>query len=191
MSPNFPLAARFAAERAQARVEQLLASGSPLHETLAELVRIVEDASPSGVLGSILVLDDDGRHLRHGGAPSLPDAYNAAIDGLEIGPEVGSCGTAAYTNETVSVYDVSTNPLWANFRDLAFQHGLRACWSTPIRGTDGRVVGTFANYYRVVRDPSPVDRELTDMITRAAAKAIEHDRETRLRSSAATVDASA
>lgn len=177
MSSNAPVAARFAAERVQSRVDHLLTSGAPLEQTLSELVRIVEQESPSGVLGSILVLDDDGRHLRHGGAPSLPEAYNAAIDGLEIGPDVGSCGTAAYTNSTVSVYDIDTNPLWANFRDLAKQHGLRACWSTPIHGSDGRVVGTFANYYRVVRDPSPADRELTDMITRAAAKAIEHERE--------------
>lgn len=74
-------------------------------------------------------------------------------------PEVGSCGTAAFHDKTVAVYDIATNPLWANFKDL-----------------DGKVLGTFANYYRVVRDPSPKDEELTELITHAAANAIEHDR---------------
>lgn len=157
----------------QKRMAELLASGAPLHETLDELLRLVESLSPAGMLASILLLDEDGRHLRHGGAPSLPAAYNAAIDGIEIGPEVGSCGTAAFHDRTVVVYDIANNHLWANFRDLALQHGLRACWSTPIHGADGKVLGTFANYYPVVRDPSPVDRKLTEMVTRTAAAAIE------------------
>lgn len=168
--------------RAKERVTGLIASGAPLHDTLAELVRVIEDATPSGMVASILILDEDGRHLLHGAGPSLPDAYNKAIHGLEIGPEVGSCGTAAFHDKTVSVFDIANNPLWANFRGLALEYGLRACWSTPIHGTDGKVLGTFANYYRVVRDPSPVDRELTEMITQAAATAIEHDRQTRLAS---------
>lgn len=167
---------RSAAARAHERITKLLASGVSLRETLEELVRIVENGTPSGVLASVLLLSDDGRHLLHGAAPSLPDAYNEAIHGIEIGPEVGSCGTAAYHDRTVSVYDIATSPLWANFRDLALQHGFRACWSTPIHGSDGRILGTFANYYRFVRDPSPADRELTDLIRKTAAMAIEHDR---------------
>ena len=173
---------RTAAVRARERVTELIASGAPLHETLEELVRIIEGATPSGMVASILLLDEEGRHLLHGAGPSLPDAYNKAIHGLEIGPEVGSCGTAAFHDKTVSVFDIANNPLWANFRDLALQFDLRACWSTPIHGTDGKVLGTFANYYRVVRDPSPLDRELTERITQAAASAIEHDRQTRLTS---------
>lgn len=171
---------RSAAAHAKERSEELIASGAPLHETLDELVRIVEGATASGMIGSILILDDDGRHLVHGAGPSLPDAYNKAIHGLEIGPEVGSCGTAAFHDKTVSVFDIANNPLWANFRDLALQHDLRACWSTPIHGSDGKVLGTFANYYRVVRDPSPVDQKLTEMIMQTAATAIEHDRQRRL-----------
>lgn len=171
---------RTAAARAKERIEQLIASGAPLRETLAELVRIVEGATASGMVGSILILDRDGRRLVHGAGPSLPEAYNEAINGLEIGPEVGSCGTAAFHDKTVSVFDIANSPLWADFRDLALRYDLRACWSTPIHGSDGKVVGTFANYYRVVRDPSPVDRELTDMIRQTAAMAIEHDRQTRL-----------
>ncbi|HYK03045.1 MAG TPA: GAF domain-containing protein [Thermoanaerobaculia bacterium] len=173
---------RTAAVRARERVTELILSGAPLSETLEALVGIIESATASGMLASILILDEDGRHLLHGAAPSLPDAYNKAIHGLAIGPEVGSCGTAAFHNRTVSVFDIANNPLWANFRDLALQFDLRACWSTPIHGSDGKVLGTFANYYRVVRDPSPVDRELTEMITQAAATAIEHDRQTRLAS---------
>ena len=165
--------------RVHERVAGLIDSGASLRETLDELVRGVERLSPAGMLGSILVLDADGRHLRHGSAPSLPPAYSAAIDGVEIGPEVGSCGTAAFQDRTVVVYDIANDRLWANFRDLALQHGLRACWSTPIHGSDGKVLGTFANYYPVVRDPSPVDRELTEMITCTAAMAIELDRQNR------------
>jgi len=165
---------RSAVSRERERIAEMISAGAPLRETLEALVNLVESVSAAGMIGSILVLDD-GR-LRHGGAPSLPDAYNNAIDGLEIGPDVGSCGTAAYLDRTVVVFDIANNPLWAQFRDLALAHGLRACWSTPIHDPDDKVIGTFANYYPVVRDPSPVDQELTDMITRTAALAIEHSR---------------
>lgn len=154
------------------RIQALMASQAPLRDTLAGLVRLVEEATPSGMLGSILILED-GRRLRHGAGPSLPDAYNAAIDGVEIGPDVGSCGTAAFQDRTVSVYDIANDGRWKNFRDLALEHGLRACWSTPIHDSRDNVLGTFANYYRVVRDPSPIDLELTARITHAAATAIE------------------
>lgn len=162
--------------QASQRVGEITASGMPLRQTLEEIVRTIEGSTASGMIASILILSDDGRHLRHGAGPSLPEAYNAAIDGIEIGPEVGSCGTAAYEGKTVAVYDIATSPLWANFKDLALAHGLRACWSTPIRGSDGSVLGTFANYYRIVRDPSPTDEKLTNLITHAAATAIENDR---------------
>ena len=158
------------------RLSGMIAAGAPLGETLEELVRTVEGMTASGMLASILVLDRDGRHLLHGAAPTLPPAYNATINGIEIGAEVGSCGTAAFHAKTVSVFDIANDPLWANFKDLALQHGLRACWSTPILGPDGSVLGTFANYYRVVRDPSPIDLALTEMVTRTAAMAIEQDR---------------
>jgi GAF domain-containing protein len=174
--PSLPHDDRVTLATAQERITRMIDSGTPLRETLEELVRIVEDMTPSGMVGSILLLDEEGRQLHHGAAPSLPDPYTSAIDGLTIGPEVGSCGTAAFHDTTVSVFDIANNPLWANFKDLALEHGLRACWSTPIHGSDGRVLGTFANYYKVVRDPSPVDLELTEMITRTAAMAIEQDR---------------
>jgi GAF domain-containing protein len=173
---------RLALTAAQERITGMLASGASLRETLDTLMRIVEGMTPSGMLGSILILDQKRQHLLHGAGPSLPEAYNAAINGIEIGPQVGSCGTAAFHDKTVSVFDIANNPLWANFKDLALQYGLRACWSTPIHGSDGQVLGTFANYYRFVRDPSPVDRELTETATRMAAMAIEHNRRASLAS---------
>lgn len=163
---------------AKRRLEEMIDSGKPLREVLDELVRTVEGLTSSGMIGSILILDDHGRRLLHGAGPSLPDEYNAAIDGIEIGPDVGSCGTAAYSDIAVSVFDIEHNPLWANFKDLALKYGLRACWSMPIHGSGGKVIGTFANYYKVVRDPSPKDQALTDMITSTAAKAIERSRPT-------------
>lgn len=167
---------RLALANAQGRITDMVGSGAPLSETLDELIRIVERLTPSGMIGSILILDEEGKHLLHGAGPSLPDAYNAAIHGIEIGPEVGSCGTAAFHDKTISVFDIANDPLWADFKELALRNELRACWSTPIHGSDGKVLGTFAHYYRFVRDPSPVDRELTGMIMRSAAIAIEQDR---------------
>lgn len=179
MTEAAPDTGRDASARVQEQIERLIADGMPLQETLDQLVRIVEKLTASGMIGSILILSDDGRHLLHGAGPSLPKPYNDAINGIEIGPEVGSCGTAAYHDRTVAVYDIATNPLWRNFKELALAHGLRACWSTPIHGSNGQVLGTFANYYRVVRDPSPRDKELTELITHSAALAIENDRKAR------------
>jgi GAF domain-containing protein len=110
------------------RVLELAMADSPLEQTLGELIRIVESTSRTNVLGSILLLDEDGLHLRHGAAPSLPAAYCDAIHGAEIGPCAGSCGTAAFRAEPVFVSDIANDPLWADFRELAEAHELRACW---------------------------------------------------------------
>ena len=96
------------------------------------------EARSDGMLGSVLLLDDEGRTLTHGAAPSLPRAYTEAIDGLEIGPSEGSCGTAAYDGRQVVVEDIAADPLWVDYRDLAAEHGLAACWSTPIRAAGRR-----------------------------------------------------
>src|SRR5438128_4123035 len=166
---NSILAAR---QRAERRSEALLAGEKRLLEMIARgesrafildaLCRLVEELA-SGSLSSILLLDPNKR-LRHGAAPSLPNPYNAAIDGLAIGPSTGSCGTAAYRAEPVIVSDIATDPLWADYRDLALAHGLRACWSTPIQSSDGTVLGTFAIYYREPRSPTPLDHNLIDQI---------------------------
>ncbi len=133
-----------------------LATGGPLAEMLAQVVVTFEAGFPE-MLGSILLLDDAGRKLRTGAAPHLPPAFCAAIDGVEIGPVVGSCGTAAFTGTIVVVTDIESDPLWADFKDLALAHGLRACWSVPIRGTSGRILGTFAFYFTTPRAPEPGD----------------------------------
>jgi len=157
-------------------VLELSIGDNPLEYTLGELLRIVESTSKTGVLGSILLLDDDGKHLRHGAAPSLPAAYTEAINGAEIGPRVGSCGTAAYRAEPVFVSDIANDPLWADFRDLAISNGLRACWSIPIMTAGRKVLGTFAMYHREPREPTVRDLALVDLITQTAALIISRER---------------
>ena len=132
-------------ERAEAQslVLERITTGAPLKEVLELLVNTIE-ARSRGMLGSVLLLDAAGRHLIHGAAPSLPRAYTDALDGGEIGPNEGSCGTAAYDCRQVVVQDIATDPLWMNYRDLAAEHGLAACWSTPICSSTGKVLGTFA-----------------------------------------------
>lgn len=156
----------------QARILEMIASGEPLKAILDELASTIEHHS-EGVC-SILLLDESGQVLRHGAAPSLPESYTSAIDGLVIGPEVGSCGSAAFRGETVVVTDTYTDPKWAEFRDLVMKHGLRSCWSMPIFGRrERRVLGTFAMYYDTVREPSQDDWELLTMSAHLAAVAIE------------------
>jgi two-component system cell cycle sensor histidine kinase/response regulator CckA len=136
-----------------------------------------------GLLCSVLLLDADGKTLRHGASPSLPKEYSQTIDGTQIGPCVGSCGTAAYRREPVIVSDIATDPLWAAYRHLALLHGLRACWSTPIASQDGGILGTFAIYYREPRTPDEEHLQLIAHATHLAAVAIEWDRaQTELRS---------
>ena len=142
---------------------------------LESLVRLIEHHSPS-MRCSILLLDADGVTLREGAAPRLPAHYNAAIDGLRIGLGVGSCGTAAYTRTTTIVADIATHEYWAGFRDLALPAGLRACWSTPIIGTQGDVLGTFAMYYDEPREPSSEDLEVIETAASLASALIERER---------------
>src|SRR5947207_1306445 len=154
------------------RVLEMVAKGDSLAEILDKLCVLVEEQS-SGVLASILLMDPNGKQLRHGAAPNLPKTYTEAIDGAFIGPAVGSCGTAAYRAEQVIVSDIAADPLWADFRDLALAHSLRACWSTPIFSSEGKVIGTFAMYYREPRSPSPREQETIKHITYLAGVAIQ------------------
>ncbi len=168
----------------QKQVLELIASGAPLAESLTALLNVVEGQS-ADMLCSILLLDADGLHLRHGAAPSLPSEYCRAIDGVAIGPGVGSCGTAAYQRELVIVADIATDPLWADFRDLALNNHLRACWSMPIFDAQQRdreiqasgVLGTFAMYYRQSARPNEHHLRLIDMATHTAAIAINKHQE--------------
>ena len=155
------------------RILEMVARGDSLAQILDSLCRLVEDQA-TGVLASILLLDSNGKRLCRGAAPSLPEPYTDAIDGSEIGPSVGSCGTAAYFGKQVIVSDISSDPLWVNFRELALTYSLRACWSTPIFSAERKVIGTFAMYYREPRSPNPRDQDIIGQITHLAGVAIQH-----------------
>jgi len=157
----------------QSRILQRLAANAPLSEILERLVLLIEAQSP-GMLCSVLLLSEDGDHVRHGAAPSLPPEYVKAIDGSPIGPKHGSCGTAMYRGEPVVVTDILSDSLWEDYKDLAIANGLRACWSTPILSGRGKVLGSFAMYYREPRTPTGEEAGLTEVATRIAGLAIEH-----------------
>jgi formate hydrogenlyase transcriptional activator len=149
--------------------------GASLNEVLSSITRLIE-AHSEGKLCSIFLLDDDGLHLRYGAAANLPEEYRTATDGVCIGPNVGSCGAAAYLRQPVFVTDILSHPNWANFRGVVLQSGLRAAWSTPIMSHDGNVLGTFCMYYREVRHPGPDELQLIEYARRIAAIAIERKR---------------
>jgi two-component system, cell cycle sensor histidine kinase and response regulator CckA len=157
------------------RVLAMVMEHAPLAEILGTLCTNIEKHY-SGLLCSVLVLDADGTTLRHGASPSLPHDYTRAIDGVQIGACVGSCGTAAYRRKQVIVSDIATDPLWADFASLALAHGLRACWSTPIASQSGGVLGTFAIYYREPRTPDDEHLQLISHATHLAAIAMERER---------------
>ena len=171
------MARRKAAEVALAEQKQILemiANDAPLAKTLEKLLQYTEAESPD-MLSSILLLDEDGR-LHHGAAPRLPEDYLRGIDGMAIGPQVGSCGTAAFRREAVIVEDIQASPLWTCVVDLATKHGLRACWSTPIFDEQQRVLGTFAIYFRAPTRPTARHQELIAAVTHLAAIAIARQR---------------
>jgi len=159
--------------KGQVRILEMIARNAPLSEILKSLVMLIEAQSPD-MLCSVLLLSDDGNHIRHGAAPSLPDEYVKAIDGAPIGPRHGSCGTAMYRGRSVVVSDIQEDPLWEDYRALASPAGLRACWSTPIMSGRGKVLGSFAMYYRQPQSPTGSEARLTDVATHIAALAIEH-----------------
>jgi formate hydrogenlyase transcriptional activator len=156
----------------QNQVLELIAAAAPLGNILRSLVLLIESQAP-GMICSILLLDPDGIHIHPGACPSLPEAFTALIDGQEIGPRAGSCGTAMYRGERVVVTDTSIDPLWENYRGLASEYGLRSCWSTPIRSPQGKVLGTFAMYYRDPHSPTQREEYLLDIATHIAGIAIE------------------
>ena len=153
-------------------LEQIINDDS-LSSILENLCLKIEKHFGSGVLAAILLLDEDGCHLRHGAGPSVPESYRHAIDGLAIGPEVGACGAAAYLRQPVIIPDISTHPNWTNFKDLAERHGLRACWSMPILASDGHALGTFGMYYTVSRLPTDEEKEYVAFLANSASIAIE------------------
>jgi GAF domain-containing protein len=165
-------------EEGQKRILQMIDSNTPLREILNNLVLLMEAQTPE-MLCSVLLLSADGNHIEHGAAPSLPEQYVKAVDGAPIGPKHGSCGTAMYRGEPVVVTDIFSDPLWDDYRKLADGTGLRACWSTPIMSRRGKVLGSFAMYYRQPQSPTGAEAYLTKVATNLAAQAIEHDAQQR------------
>jgi len=142
---------------------------------LRELALHVEALHPN-MICSILLLDNDGKTLRTAAAPSLPNFYNQAIDGVEIGDNVGSCGTAAFRGESVIVEDIQQHPYWTPFRDLASKAGLRSCWSQPFKDKNGKVLGTFAIYHSEISQPTQDELTLISDYANLAKLAIQSNR---------------
>jgi len=174
---------------AEQGIFEIIAQGAPLHDVLVAVTRAIEEHSPP-MIASVQLLDEDGAHLRHGAAPNLPEAYNRAVDGLAIGEGQGSCGTAMFRRRPVFVDDIETDPLWEKYRAIAREYGLRGCWSAPVLASDGRVLGSFALYYRESRRPTPEDEALITRAARITGIAIErHQLFEQLRALSAHVEA--
>ncbi len=160
-------------EKFRSYVLELLAKNEPLAGILQAIVKGVEQLKPE-MLCSILLLDKAGKHLGEGVAPSLPDFYNAEIDGIEIGMGVGSCGTAAFTRQRVIVENIQTHSYWSSFKTLAARAGLGSSWSQPIFSSSGQILGTFAIYHHEISTPGDSDIDIIEQAARLASIAIEH-----------------
>lgn len=157
----------------QNEILEAIARGDPLVATMEKLCRRVEAIAP-GTTCSIVSIDED-RRLVALASPSLPEQYARAVDGLPIGPSVGSCGTAIYRGEAVEIEDIATDPLWHDYRKLALPLGLLAAWSSPIRARDERVIGAFAFYYGSRRRPTELERLIVATCVHLCAIAIERE----------------
>jgi len=150
---------------------EMIARGAPLSATLDKLVLLIESQS-EGVQCSILLLDEESQTVTPAAGPNMPPDYMEMLRGARIGPATGSCGTAMWRKEPVVVADVQTDPLWADYKELAAHHGLRACWAVPILHEQDKVLGSFAMYYREVRSPTADDLKLIHAATHLAGIAI-------------------
>lgn len=157
----------------QTEILEQIAAGCPLVEVLTVIATTLENLVP-GCCCSVLLLDRETATLRHGAAPSLPAEYSEGIDGMAIGAGAGSCGTAAYTGRPAVAADIRADARWVRYRVLADRFGLRACWSTPIRGRDG-ISGTFAVYHPSPHRPTPREKHLVARLTHLASVAIDHE----------------
>lgn len=145
----------------------------PMLEVMTMVCEEIERIAPEVVV-SVLAVDEQHR-LRPIASPSMPPSYALAIDGIEIGPAVGSCGTAAWLGEAVLACDIATDARWAPYKHAVLPLGLAACWSTPIRGKHGKVLGTFAFYFRTPREPSALHHRLVEVSTQLCALLLERE----------------
>lgn len=160
-------------ERWRNRVLEDVARGAPLKDILDGIVRGVESEDRT-LTCTVLLMQEGGRSLYTAAAPGMSEAYNRAVDGLPVADGVGSCGTAAFRGQRVVVEDVLSHPNWASHQDLVREAGLRACWSEPIRSSQGRVLGTFAIYRRFPSAPTAAEIECIEGAANMAAIALEH-----------------
>jgi diguanylate cyclase (GGDEF)-like protein len=155
---------------------ELVAKGASLSEVLDTLTRAIEQLSPESHCTIMLLDEEHRRYLSVASGPSLPTAYLQAINRLEIGPEVGACGSAAFRNETIVIDNIATDYRFASARDFVLSHGLRSCWSQPIRDSRNTVLGTFAIYRRKVASPRTEELRMTRVAAQLAGNAIERIR---------------
>lgn len=151
--------------------------GDSLEDVLNRHLMIVEQMSGDDVFTCILLLSPDGKRLSYGAAPTVPASYCRASDSIEIGPCAGSCAAAAYLGRPVYSIDIETDPVWGDYRDLALEHGFRSCWSTPIRNSNGAIIGTFAILHQTVGMPTYQEIEAIELITEHVADAIMRSRD--------------
>jgi diguanylate cyclase (GGDEF)-like protein len=158
------------------RMLELIATGAAETVVLDTLTRAIERISPESVCTVMLVEEEHRQSLLLASGPSLPQVYLQAVNGLPIGPDVGACGSAAFRNETVIVEDIATDYKFASARDFILSHGLRSCWSQPIRDSRNMVLGTFATYRRKVSSPRPEELRMARVAAQLAGNAIERIR---------------
>ncbi|PNU06690.1 putative bifunctional diguanylate cyclase/phosphodiesterase [Novosphingobium guangzhouense] len=171
----------------QNTILEMIARGEPLADTALRLCHEVERLVP-GACCSVVTVDGWGR-LYSLAAPSLPESYSDAITGLKIGPNVGTCGTAAYLGQEITTPDIANDPRWTAFRDLVLPLGLKACWSHPIFDERRRTMGTFAFYYKEKRGPTALEREIVDQCVHLGAIAIDRHRRVEEYERRANIDA--
>jgi PAS domain S-box-containing protein len=158
----------------QSEVLQMITQGKSLTDALNILTNWVETQSSDGLIASILCTDSTGLYLYHCAGNSLPKDYIEAINGLTIGPEAGSCGTAAHTKKPVVVENIEESILWKNYKDVALKHNLRSCWSTPLVNNEGKLRGTFSVYDKVPKKHVPRDLQLIALVAHTVLLAIEY-----------------
>ncbi|AZZ36358.1 hypothetical protein CIK05_05985 [Bdellovibrio sp. qaytius] len=156
---------------------EMALDGSSMSAVLDVVAKMVEKQAGTDLIASILLLDNEGKHLLHGAAPGLPTEYNQAINGVAIGAEVGSCGSAAYLKKTIVVEDIAIDPRWDKFKELPLKYGLRSCWSTPIYSSGRNLLGTFALYSKQPRKPNSHELEMVDIAARTTALILERKSE--------------
>jgi signal transduction histidine kinase len=154
---------------------EMVATGQALTPVLNRLTALIESQF-EGLYCTVLLLDLDGRHVHVGAGPRMPVDYMQALEGAEIGPTAGSCGTAMFDDRLVIVEDIATHPLWTAYKALALPYGFKACWSAPIHAANQGVIGSFAMYYREVRRPSPEEISALQTASHLAGIAIDQER---------------